>query len=458
MVLTRVFNLIFFDYFDVLLRLKLLLDLKKLLCSSIVLAQFIFFSSCSNDDDVGGQEAAPIWNGISDVRIITGVAGSYSFPELDRGVPECECSLVFSALPEWASLSGDCVLSWTSEAAPATDPIILQVEARNNAGVETSEPFELRFFSTQAAASIIFEETFDDQPEWSQRERCLYDDFSSDCDNLIDGWDYLYTDDKNPTHDPFYIEEAAARGGSGKGYHQWDESRGDDSRWKSEGQLAKKLSRPYQELWFSFWIKFNPNAQWEGGSESTKVFRAGALNPKVMDGTAGTSVYNVKNDSEGNKGHGRTSGGWFVLNVVRHERARTRLRASARCNRSYKCGEYDETWDLILDPDAPVQETDWPQNFGDDKWHKIEVHFAMNSAPGVGDGILEVFYDNERLGGRDDVPWKMEDAESWIEGINLFAIAGNSENVWAGDIETENSPEQSFYFLDDIKVCTKRCP
>ena len=311
--------------------------------------------------------------------------------------------------------------------------------------------------SETAGPQVVFEENFDDQPDWSQFERCLYDNYSFDCNTIIEGWDYLYTEDKNSTHAPFYIEAIAGRGGIGKGYHFWDESRGTDRRWKTEAQLAKKLPQAYQELWFSFWIKFNPGARWEGGSEASKVFRGGAYNPLVLDGTAGTSVFNTNNSSKRNKGLGRTTGGMFFVDVVRNDRGRTRIKLFSRCNPSYKCDTYDDAWDYFVNPGAPSTPSDWKDNFGDGNWHKIEVHFVMDSAPEARDGVLEVFYDGNRLGGRNNIPWRTEGSDSWIEGINFFAIAGNSENVWAGDIDTTNSPEQSFYFIDDVKVCTTRC-
>ena len=425
--------------------------------TTIVILVILFFG-CNTDEISENNNMKPSWSEMPQVEIREGEAGSYTFPELSKGNAECACNLVSGNLPEWASLSSDCVLSWTRKAKPEANAIFLIIEAKNGAGTENSEVFELKFSTTSSNSSIVFQETFDNQPDWFQQDRCLYDNFSAACNTIPSGWNYFYVDDKNPTHAAGYIEAAAARGGSGKGYHLWDESRGANSRWKSEAQLGKRLPQAYQELWFSFWIRFNPNAQWEGGDEDSKVFRAGAFNPLVMDGTTGTSVFNVRNSNEKNNGLGRTTGGLFIMNVVHHDAKPTRIRLSTRCNATYKCGTYDEVWDYLVNPGAPTNVSDWSTNFGDGNWHKLEVHMVMNSSPGVGDGVLEVYYDGTRLGGRTNVPWKMDNAESWIEGINYFAIAGNSENEWAGNIDTPSSPEQSFYFMDDIQVCTTRCP
>ena len=310
--------------------------------------------------------------------------------------------------------------------------------------------------SQPAAGNVIFSENFDDLPDWQPSGRCLYPGYAKDCDKLPGQFDTLYTDDANPTHAPCYIEAAAARGGSGKGYHHWDESRGDNRRWKAECQLGARLPGDYQSLWFSLWIRINPDAEWEGGSESTKLLRGGVFNSKVMDGTARTTMFRLNNSSSGNRGLGRTTGGIFFVNFVRHSHGPTRLRLSTRCNPVYKCGGKN-SWSFLISPENAGGGSDWKDNLGDGQWHHIEVHMAMNSSPGARDGILAVYYDGREIGRLAKVPWRMQGAEAWIKGINGFFIAGNSENVWRGNIDSRESPEQSFYFLDDIQVCKTRC-
>lgn len=307
--------------------------------------------------------------------------------------------------------------------------------------------------SAPPVVGLIFEENWDLQADWVPTGRCLFDGFSADCNNLPNGWDWLYTDDSNPTNPPCAIEAAAARGGSGKGFHEWDESRGDDGSWKAECQLAKRLPQAYPEVWVSFFMSVNPDALWEGGSELSKIFRMGMYNPQVMDGTAGTSIFNTNNTSTQNNGLGKTTGGMFFLDLDHVVGGDTALKFIVRCNPSYRCGTYNEAFDYHVDSGAG---TSWAATFGDGQFHRIEIRMVMNTVVGVADGIVEVYYDGVFLGGKNDVPFRMAGADAWIEGINFFAIAGNSENVWAGDIPGPTSPEQSFYYIDDIKVGTTR--
>ena len=433
-------------------------------CQAIlILSMALFLSNCNNDDDGENGDpdpshvTPPAWSGTPSPKGTEGVAGSYNFPELSKGEPKATCTLISGTLPSWASLSEDCILTWTDKAV-AGDITGLVIEAGNSKGSVSSDPFTLSISPDEPTPQVIFLETFDQQPDWSDPKLCAYDNFSKDCETLPLNWNYLYVDDKNPTHAPCYIEASAARGGSGKGYAQWDESRGSDGSWRSECQLAKRLPQAYPELWFSFWIRFNPDAEWESNWEPSKIFRAGAYNPKVMDGTSRSTIFKTNAGSEDNKGVGRTTGGMFFLNVVRVGNGGTRIQLSARCNPSYKCGSYDNTWEYNLDPNAPSGTTDWSSTLGDGNWHRIEAHYKLNSAPGAEDGILEIFYDGNRIGGRDNIPWRANGAESWIKGATFFSIAGNSANVWAGDINTVDSPEQLFYYLDDVSVCTTRCP
>lgn len=417
----------------------------------------IVFSQCSSVEEL--SSSSPAWQGVPSPVVYEGVAGRYRFPGLKKGEPAsmCNCALVSGDLPTGVSLSKDCVLSWPSTVVPGEAPGLV-IQADNGVGSATSVPFIFKV-SPATGSQVVFRETFDDQPDWSQRDRCIFDNASSACNTLPSGWDYYYEDDKNPTHDAGYIEAAAARGGIGKGFHLWDESRGKKGQWKSEAQLAKRLPQAYQDLWFSFWLRFNPEAQWQGGSRAAKVLRAGAYNPQVMDGTAGTSLFNTNGSNAQNRELGRTTGGMFFVDVVHESKGRSNIRLVARCNATYNCGSRSRwTWFYVINPDLPAGTQDWNDTFGDGNWHKIEVHAVMNSLPGVDDGVLEVYYDGTRLGGRDNIPFKMDNAESWIEGINLFSIAGNADNVWAGNVDTTESPEQSFYYLDDIQVCTSRCP
>ncbi|MEW8627698.1 MAG: PKD domain-containing protein [Candidatus Thiodiazotropha sp.] len=311
----------------------------------------------------------------------------------------------------------------------------------------------------KANAEEIFSGTFDATPDWqndgSQRcSRLDWDEVSGEtaCADMPLNYDLIYVTDRNPTTPMCEINSSAARGAAGKGFRMYDESNGDRNSWGSDCQIAKYFTTQYPEVWSSFYIRYNPDMIWDTATARAKIFRIGHYNPLVVDGTAGTSVFSTNNSSEKNKGLGRTTSGLFFLGTKQEKSpALMRLRQAVRCAPQYKCGSYDESWFQNF---SGTPGDSWWETLGDGNWHLVEVRTAMNSAPGVADGIVEVYFDGVLQTMRTDVPWRMEGVDpAVVRGFNLFSIAGNSDNVWDG----QSNAEQWVYDIDDVKICTTRC-
>ena len=127
-----------------------------------------------------------------------------------------------------------------------------------------------------------------------------------------------------------------------------------------------------------------------------------------------------------------------------------RFQQAVRCS-EYKCGKYDEAWFQNF---SGTDSRSWKDTLGDNKWHHIEIRVKMNSAADAYDGILEVYFDGTLQTRRDDIPWRMAGVEEVVTGFNMLTIGGNSNNVWAG----QSNEEQWMYDVDDLRICTNRCP
>ena len=308
--------------------------------------------------------------------------------------------------------------------------------------------------SISSHGEVIFSDSFDATPDWqnvgSQRCKWIGDPHNggASCANVPLNYDLMYMDDRNQTTPMCAINSQAARGTSGKGLRVTDESNGSSSQWGSDCQIAKILPQQFPEVWVSYYIHYNPNMIWANGTTKSKIFRIGHYNPFVINGTTETSVFNTNL----NTNQGPTTSGLVFFDVKSlNSSARMRFQPSVRCAPTYKCGTYDDEWETDI---KGKQDYSWGNTLGDNQWHHIEIRVKMNSAPGVGDGIFEQYLDGVLQTKQTDIPWRMSGVDpSVVTGFNMFTIAGNSNNVWAGN----TNQEQWMYDVDDVKICTSRC-
>jgi hypothetical protein len=313
--------------------------------------------------------------------------------------------------------------------------------------------------SMASYGDVIFSDNFDATPDWQNHgsQRCNWIGWDKDagdtsCANLPLNYDLMYMSDENPTNPMCQINSKGKRGVSGKGLKVYDESNGDDNSWGSDCQIAKYFPKQYPEVWASYYIHYNPNMIWDTGTKMSKIFRIGHYNPQVVDGTAQTSAFNTNNTSTKNGGLGDTTASLFFLDVKQVTSSDLmRLQEAVRCGGEYKCGTYDEAWFQNF---TGTPGDSWSDTLGDNKWHHIEVHVKMNSKVGANDGVLEVYFDGVLQTKANDIPWRMAGTKSTVTGFNMFTIAGNSNNVWAG----QTNEEQWMYDVDDVTICTSRCP
>lgn len=310
--------------------------------------------------------------------------------------------------------------------------------------------------STASYGEVIFSDNFDATPDWQNvgSQRCNWIGWDKDtgdtsCANVPRNFDLMYMDERNKTTPMCSINSQAARGASGKGLKVTDESNGSSYQWGSDCQLAKVLPKQFPEVWASFYIHYNPNMNWGKNQTKSKIFRIGHYNPFVINGTTRTSVFNTNGDTS----KGPTTSGlvFFDIKSLFSTGARMRFQQSTRCANNYKCGDYKQDWETDI---IGKSDYSWKNTLGDNQWHHIEIRVKMNSFPGAGDGIFEQYFDGVLQTKRADIPWRMAGVDpSVVTGFNMFTIAGNSSNIWAG---TTNE-EQWMYDIDDVMICTSRC-
>lgn len=298
-----------------------------------------------------------------------------------------------------------------------------------------------------AYGDTIFTENFNAMAEQDLDGRCRFEG-DSGCNSVPGGWDFMFTSDANPSTPPGRILGGAGR--TGNGLRVYDESYGDRNSWGHDFQLAKHFApSQYRELWVSLWIRFNPALN-RNDLNSAKIFRMGHYNPRVIDGTTNTNVFNTN----ANTSEGPTTSGLMFYDIKAVSDAHFRHKISLRGDPSYKMGnQWNGPQFEILDRGGELVDKSWEATYGDGEWHLYEVGMIMNSSPGVQDGRVLVYLDGVYQGGEDNVPWLQAGHDIDVTGFNMFTLGGNADFVWDG----QSNAEQYFYDIDDVMVCTTRC-
>ncbi len=339
-------------------------------------------------------------------------------------------AIIVAPLASGAIAAGQCVVQ---------DPVV----------VGTTLPNEISSLSS----TLVFSENFDLASDWivPKNGQCE-NGTEDDCEFLPASFTHMYTAEKwhpsqseNPnSHPSGAISSEQYRGVSGKSYITFDESWGSPGDWGSDATIAKRLDGAYRDIYAEYWIHFQPGFRWTavdrgqgldtaklarftsfGGPDNASVFSflSGGLNTPIALGDLEVII----------------GGSGLELTLAR---------AVIRCspvNSNYKCGSYDdEPWERIGGggEGAPFVET-----LGDGTWHKMGLRAKQNSAPGVKDGIMQMWVDNVLYLQRADVPF-IGTGGTMETGFNMFMIGGNMHN----NPEDESAKFEQWTAFDDIKV------
>ena len=321
-----------------------------------------------------------------------------------------------------------------------------------------------------ASSEIIFQDNFDNQPEWMPVS-------SRNPGPIPSSWTNARTDEKwhpdegFPNNEPSMRitgrDPAMVRGGSGKAFVVFNES--SSSNFASDSILGKYLGpEGYTELTVTFWIKYEDDWNWQSGPFD-KVFRIFSWDgPDVGNGSPwdffedGNSApiyfYDYAHNSFGQrhvhayrcdpqetayycKDPSFDVGSLNSLGYTGHSNNYTsHIRdTSPRIN------------DLVnegLIPDTGL--ATHPQIFGN-VWHQLKFQVRMNSAPGIKDGILRYWLDGQLIVNLTNIPW-MSTGSPGNKRWNFVAIGGNT--VTDFDLVGPTEDREQWYAIDDFVVST----
>lgn len=328
--------------------------------------------------------------------------------------------------------------------------------------------------SAVISAEKIFEEDFDDQPDWTSTMHSLSGSQEvTEGDILPDNWDKIYQSTKWSPETGYPENRASleilssnsdkARGGVGKSAVFWRESYNAGwNNWASDAQFIKVLDDYHDEIYIEFWIRFSPN-WWQRdvenyGNWTSKIFRVGSYSGEgsIFNGAGGQIgprfFWNYQKNQYGTR------------NIIRYfegphgsggstETGNDGNKNFLRNTRGMGVGGSDpKIPDLVnggylLDSSGPIEHE---QVYGTTEvWTKMAFYLKLNSAPGIDDGVFKQWINDEQFYFDDSITWIPESAEEeQMLGWNYLAIGGND---YFQPVDNEERFED-WYAIDDLRV------
>jgi hypothetical protein len=348
-----------------------------------------------------------------------------------------------------------------------------------------------RFLSWLTAASVtlvspvvigdvVFEEGFNDQPDWTSTKHSLEGDQSIVRGYVVpDNWWGIFQGtgwspetgypDKHASLEILSSNADKARGGTGKSAVFWRESRsyGNSYSWASDAQFVKVLDNDHPEVYVEFYIRFSEN-WWQrnksvaeitgaGTDFTSKIFRmghwtrdrymwnqqSGEIGPRLI-WQYKIDAYGLRSQFLQESGPPAVSRG--VADLSRNYTSHTKGQEIGGTDPQLFDQDPYGAGELVADfTDLVLHENVFGQS---DHWTKVAFYAKLNSAPGVSDGIHYHWINDHRVMARTDVPWIASNAGNEMPGWNYFAIGGND---FFRAFPDENRFED-WYSIDDVVV------
>ena len=297
--------------------------------------------------------------------------------------------------------------------------------------------------SSIATAQIIFQDNFDNSPDWQSQQTVSKTQpegtdiswgmtRSDKCTTYCppQGWTSYrtacstWTDDRRK--DTYILSEEGARGGSGKGITYNVEVA---QNWVG-GSLDLWLGEAgYEELYVRYYLKHDINWKWSN-LENTKVGFQKLIRICTFNDNIWTSSYSP----QGFRSQ-FINFPVFIPDWYRNGAGSTYLTAAVRKAPDYSA--YDDVHTNVHSPDVGG-------------WHCYEFHVKMNSANGAADGVYQFFLDGELKAESTAVEWKQAGSDTTHNWNWLMFI----DNVANASAAPEDHVEMSLY-MDDVVVSTE---
>lgn len=328
--------------------------------------------------------------------------------------------------------------------------------------------------ASPVGAEVIFDENFDDQPDWHSAMHSTDRTQFADTHVIPKGWYAIRQDpswapsvghpDRHESIEILSSNTDKARGGRGKSYVSWRDSYNPGwNRWNSESIVAKYFPSGYEQIYVRFWIKFAPD--WTPGG-SSKLFRISSWDEVESIFGYGGDRYNAPVifwDYSGSETN--------LRNKISYRAHPQNTNYFMRDPEPIKLPRSPTNADLSLNFDDNIRDLDGDgaddnevilvnklngelvsglvtheEIYGSD-WNKVEFFVKMNSAPGAMDGIFKQWINDQLVFSNESMPWQGNQSRGGRKW-NVFAIGGNDFFQ-----EYDNSlRHEEWYAIDDVLI------
>jgi hypothetical protein len=336
-------------------------------------------------------------------------------------------------------------------------------------------------------AEIIFEENFDDQPDWTSAMYSTDSVQRAATHTIPNNWFSVRQDpywapstghsDRHEAIEILASNAEQSRSETGKSYVSWRDSHDPGwKRWNSESMLMKNLGDGYDELYVEFWIRFSPDwyrnyvagdigpaskifriASWNGQDSEYQNFGGGNNGP-LMFWDHKVNSYGTRNSVAFRSGPHGDNYQMLESDVPGMPRG---LQGLGDVSLSFAGDSKNMGPDGALAniPDRlnggliPTGQYDiitHDQIFGpEDSWTKMAFYVKMNSAPGKQDGEFRQWLNDKQIFFNTNIPWiKPSETQNENAKWNNVSIGGND---YFQDYPNEDRHEE-WYSIDDIVI------
>lgn len=342
--------------------------------------------------------------------------------------------------------------------------------------------------ATGARAEVIFEENFDDQPDWTSAMYSTDTVQRASTHTIPEGWhsirqvpEWAPSKGHPDRHEAIEILSSNAdksRGDSGKSYVSYRDSYDKGwSFWASESILLKYIPEGYEQLYVEFWIRFDPNwtrtkveglasatskmfrvSSWSGDGSEYGAFSDGNIGPIALwdhklnsygmraglafRGGPHSDNYKFSSEDIPDLGHFISSGSLGDLNMS----YKYSLVGLGKDGGDPKL--VDRVEGGVITPKSGEIEHDNVFGSGD-SWTKLGFFVKMNSAPGVKDGEFRMWLDDQQIVVSTQIPW-IRPSQSRDENAkwNVVAIGGND----FFQTYPNKDRHEEWYSIDDLVI------
>lgn len=341
------------------------------------------------------------------------------------------------------------------------------------------------------ASDVVFDETFDDQPDWTSGMYSANKVYYAPKDIIPDNWhivrafpEWAPTTGYPNHHETIEILASntdKTRSGAGKSFVKWRDSRSmPDGNWNSDGFMLYRLPEDgLAEVYVEFWITFSDEMiatyynTGIGGSKLLRIishdfpdevdrndyyqFFGSDSKPMYIWDIGGNTTYGTRNaisilrEKTSPTDLGKNVTGMPLIQgyPMNFQRGGVSIAYSANGTRGQDVGGADpQLTDYKNGGVINKGPVALDQLFGDEKqWVKIGQYVKLNSSPGVPDGELKQFINDKRVLNLGGIEW-LTSANSPSKKFNLVGIGGND----AFAMYPDEDHYEDWYAIDDLKI------